>query len=92
MRGAVLTEIEDWKSALQEWVQSRRLGRPSYVPVAEAGPDHEKIFTVELRLGGEVMGQSTATSKKQAEQECARAALVRLQSGQQTGLSDGVDT
>jgi len=76
--GAKLAEIEDWKSALQEWLQSHHKGRAIYAPVAEAGPDHEKIFTVEVRLGGEVLSQSTARNKKDAEQECARLALEKL--------------
>jgi ribonuclease-3 len=77
--GAQLAEIEDWKSALQEWLQSHHRGRAIYAPVAESGPDHEKKFTVELRLGGEVLAQSTARSKKEAEQECARLSLEKLQ-------------
>jgi ribonuclease-3 len=77
--GAQLAEIEDWKSALQEWLQSHHRGRAIYAPVAESGPDHEKKFTVELRLGSDVLSQSTARSKKEAEQECARLALEKLQ-------------
>jgi ribonuclease-3 len=84
--GAKPTEIEDWKSSLQEWLQRNHKGRASYVPVAEKGPDHEKIFTVELRLASEVLAQSTASSKKEAEQECARTALEKLRSAEAEGV------
>ncbi len=73
-----LTEIEDWKSAVQEWLQARGEGRASYALVEALGPDHAKRFTVELRVHGETLAQSTASSKKQAEQQCARAALETL--------------
>jgi ribonuclease-3 len=46
--------------------------------VEAGGPDHAKQFTVELRVNGQTMAQSTASSKKQAEQDCARIALQQL--------------
>ncbi len=71
-------EIEDFKSAVQEWLQARGKDRAVYALVESGGPDHAKSFTVELRVHDEVLARSTASSKKQAEQECAQAALEIL--------------
>jgi ribonuclease III len=68
----------DYKSALQEVVQARELPLPEYVVAAESGPDHRKIFHVEVRVAGEGMGSARGASKKAAEQEAARQALERL--------------
>jgi ribonuclease-3 len=68
----------DYKSALQEVVQSRDLPLPEYSVAAESGPDHRKIFHVEVRVAGEVMGTARGASKKAAEQEAARQALEQL--------------
>ena len=58
----------DYKSALQELVQSRDLHLPEYHVAAESGPDHRKIFHVEVRVQGEVKGTARG-----AEQEGGRA-------------------
>jgi ribonuclease-3 len=68
----------DYKSALQELVQSRDLQLPEYLVAAESGPDHRKIFHVEVRVKGEVKGTANGPSKKAAEQEAARKAIERL--------------
>ncbi len=68
----------DYKSVLQEVVQSRDLPLPEYSVTAESGPDHRKIFHVEVRVQGEVLGTARGASKKAAEQEAARQALERL--------------
>jgi ribonuclease-3 len=68
----------DFKSRLQELVQSRYQLTPGYRLVAEAGPDHEKRFTVEVLVNRRVMGRGTGRSKKLAETAAARAALEKL--------------
>jgi ribonuclease-3 len=68
----------DYKSALQEIVQSRELPLPEYTVAAESGPDHRQIFHVEVRVAGDVMGSARGASKKAAEQEAARQALEQL--------------
>ncbi len=68
----------DYKSKLQELVQARFQLTPDYRLVKEAGPDHDKTFTVEVNIGGDVTGSGTGKSKKLAETEAARAALERL--------------
>jgi ribonuclease-3 len=69
----------DFKSALQELLQSRDLPLPEYRVVGTVGPDHRKQFQVEVVVGGEPLGQATGPSKKEAERDAARIALERLQ-------------
>jgi ribonuclease-3 len=69
----------DYKSRLQELAQVRLQVTPVYRLVGEVGPDHDKVFTVEVVVGGEVLGSGTGRSKKLAEKEAARAALGRME-------------
>ena len=80
VRERVLTraEIYDPKSRFQEWAQSARLGTPRYVTVAATGPDHAKIFDVEVRVSERTYGTGTGFSKQVAEQMAAQAALEAL--------------
>ncbi len=71
----------DYKSALQELVQSRDYPLPEYTVAAESGPDHRKIFHVEVRVRGELMGAARGASKKAAEQEAAHRAIDKLSAG-----------
>lgn len=66
---------QDVKSLLQEWSQSQGLGAPIYLTVAAYGPDHDKIFEVEVVIGGEVAGKGEGHSKQAAAKNAARAAL-----------------
>jgi ribonuclease-3 len=68
----------NFKSVLLEHVQSEGRGHPRYFVNSEEGPDHEKVFTVEVAIGGEVMGQGKGRSKKEAQQMAAKEALRRL--------------
>ena len=71
----------DYKSRLQELIQSKCQSTPAYRLVAEVGPDHDKRFTVEVMAGDTVLGRGTGRSKKLAESEAARSALEQLASG-----------
>lgn len=71
--------LTDYKSALQELAQSRRMAAPLYVLVHEEGPHHERTFTVEARVGRDWLARGTGLSKKSAAQNAARALLERLQ-------------
>ncbi len=71
---------QDYKSALQELVQSQNAPLPEYRLVATLGPDHRKLFQVEVVVNGEPVAEATGTSKKEAEQEAARLALEHLRS------------
>jgi ribonuclease III len=106
LRGILIPELEnmereggalpmtDFKSALQEALQGLGMPQPSYVLVQEAGPEHNKIFTVEARLntkngesGGEFVGRAQGSTKKTAEQDAARQLLAYLASRTQSGES-----
>ncbi len=84
-RAAEATFTEDWKSELQEWLQAEGLGLPRYRVAAAEGPDHRKRFDVEVLVGGAPAGRASGRSKKDAEQQAARAALGTLRyKGEQT--------
>lgn len=68
----------DYKSELQELIQAREQQTPTYHLVEVTGPDHDRTFTMEVRLGGTVLGRGSGKSKKAAESEAARSALERL--------------
>lgn len=68
----------DNKSLLQEAAQSRLKASPRYKVVSESGPEHEKVFEVEVSISGEVFGRSSGRSKKEAEQAAAGATLEML--------------
>jgi ribonuclease-3 len=68
----------DFKSALQELAQARRLPQPRYVIVKERGPEHSKTFTIEVRVGRDWIGQAEGLSKKSAAQNAAREVLARI--------------
>jgi len=69
---------QDYKSALQELLQSRDQPLPEYRLVGTLGPDHRKLFEIEVVVRGERLASATGPSKKEAEQEAARAALEKL--------------
>jgi ribonuclease-3 len=69
------TSFIDYKTTLQEIVQKNRGERLRYVLMGEEGPDHNKEFTVEVRLNSNVIGQGRGASKKDAEQMAAKEAL-----------------
>jgi len=70
--------VTDHKSALQEMAQTLKLPPPRYSIVAEAGPEHSKTFTVEVRVGKEWVSQAQGLSKKSASQKAAQQVLQQL--------------
>jgi ribonuclease-3 len=76
--GAAASFTDDWKSALQEYLQSGGRGLPVYRLAGEVGPDHRKSFVVEVMVEGEPIAKAEGRSKKEAAQLAARAALERL--------------
>lgn len=73
--------ILDFKSRLQELTQSRYHTVPTYHLVRTVGPEHMKTFVTEVRVHGVPIGRGKGHSKKEAEQEAARAALRKLLKG-----------
>ncbi len=68
----------DYKSALQERLQALGKGLPEYRVAGSTGPDHRKVFTVEVLVEGVPVATASGLAKKQAEQEGARQALARF--------------
>lgn len=68
----------DFKSVLQEIIQLKPEQTISYTTTDESGPDHMKVFTVEVRLNGSCVGVGVGKSKKEAEQLAAKAALGKI--------------
>ena len=66
--------FHDYKTALQELAQGRGLPLPEYCVVAEVGPDHDKTFVVEVKMG-RVSARGEGSSKKEAQQQAAKHAL-----------------
>lgn len=70
--------ITNFKSALQELAQAKKLPQPRYSMIREKGPEHSKIFTVEVRVGKEWSGQAEGRTKKIAAQRAARGVYEKL--------------
>jgi len=73
-------EVEDWKSKLQEFVQSRGDIAPTYKVIAEEGPDHDRKFTIQVHYFDKDAETGEGKSKQTAQQAAARKALEKLQS------------
>lgn len=69
---------EDYKTMLQQVIQQDPAEKLEYVLVEESGPAHCRSFTVEARIGSNVLGKGTGRSKREAEQSAAREALELL--------------
>ena len=80
----VLNDLEhkklffDSKTILQEIVQSKFVEQISYVLIGEEGPDHNKTFSVEVKIGENCYGKGSGRTKKAAEQEAAYHAILEL--------------
>ena len=70
--------FKDYKTTLQEIVQQNPEERLEYVLTGESGPDHNKVFMVEVHLNSNVIGSGRGRSKKEAEQLAAREALTLM--------------
>ncbi len=68
----------NFKSKLLEHVQGLGAGHPKYLVQDEQGPDHEKVFSVDVSVTGETLGSGQGKSKKVAQQMAARDALQKL--------------
>ncbi len=67
--------MDDYKTQFQELCQKRFDTLPRYATVRESGPDHQKLFEVELTIKGEIVGVGRGHTKKEAEQMAAKQAL-----------------
>ena len=71
-------ELRNYKSMLLEYAQSTSATQPHYKVVSESGPDHKKIYTVEVSISNKVLGTGQGRTKKRAEQKAAQTALSKI--------------
>ncbi len=83
--------IANYKSALQEIAHARKLAQPRYAVVREQGPEHSKMFTVEVRVGKDWSGQAEGRTKKIAAQRAARGVYDRMRNADAAQERPGVD-
>ena len=69
---------EDPKSQLQEWAQANGYSTPKYLTRNVHGPDHAKVFEIEVRVNSKVMGEGIGKSKQAAEKNAAQKALESI--------------
>lgn len=69
---------EDYKTKLQEILQKNGSVKIEYILKGESGPEHNKIFEVELLFNGKIIGKGIGKSKKHAEQEAAKYAIENM--------------
>jgi ribonuclease III len=81
----------DYKTILQELASADLHSLPEY-RISERGPDHEKEFTATVLLGGRELGNGMGRSKKEAEQEAAHQAYVRLTERDGAGRTQALDS
>ncbi len=73
------------KSALQEYVQKRKIGSISYETLSKTGPDHLPVFRAAALLNGEKLAEGTGCSVKSAESQAAKRALAKLKKSEKSG-------
>src|SRR6266567_3327184 len=83
-RGERISE-SDRKSALQELVQGQGRAPAEYRVAGESGPDHQKVFQIEVWIDGECLATGEGSTKKEAEQRAARSALGQLERAEAKG-------
>ncbi|MBN8545560.1 MAG: ribonuclease III [Ignavibacteria bacterium] len=80
-KGVHVTD-ENYKSQLLELIQKKKVELPRYYVVDETGPEHERVFTVRVSVGLQVLGEGKGRNKKSAEQVAAKMAMDRLSAGE----------
>jgi ribonuclease-3 len=70
------SEEKNFKAQLQDYTQKKHKETPEYIIVSESGPEHEKNFVVEVRLQGKTLAEGAGSSKKEAQQQAAKSALL----------------
>ncbi|MBV8707149.1 MAG: ribonuclease III [Acidobacteriaceae bacterium] len=75
-------ELSNYKSILQEEAQSQGLPTPKYTIVGTSGPEHAKVFTVEVAIGSRFRSRAAGSSKKTASQLAAQMLIEQLRSSE----------
>lgn len=82
--------VTNFKSALQELSQSMKLPQPRYATVRERGPEHSKLFTIEVSVGKQFSAQAEGRTKKIAAQRAARNVYSQMTQAGESPVSDPV--
>ena len=72
-------EEQDYKSVLQEMIQKRHKIPPGYEVLSAEGPEHDKVFTMRVKIGRKVLGLGAGKNKKEAQQAAAKNAIDYLE-------------
>lgn len=75
---ALTQDAQDFKSVLQEFLQKKGLQTPDYEVIQTVGPEHDRIFTVQVSLSGKILGVGKGHNKKAAQQAAAQQAFEKL--------------
>lgn len=78
VKNGAFSHVMDYKSRLQEFIQQENVGKLHYEIIEEIGPAHAKQFKTTVQLDEDILGTGEGRSKKEAEQEAARQALLHL--------------
>lgn len=78
IKEGILLVDKNFKSQLLEFTQAHRLDNPVYKIIREEGPNHNKIFTVEVMIENSCYGSGEGKNKKTAEQNAAQDALMKI--------------
>lgn len=73
--------VRNWKAELQEHSQKHYQVPPSYIVLSQTGPDHSKTFEIAVYLNEQEVGRGTGCSKKEAEQQAAKSAILSCEEG-----------
>jgi ribonuclease-3 len=73
------SDSRDPKSRLQEWSQAMKLGIPKYSTVTTSGPDHQRMFEIEVEINGKAFGRGRGHNKQIAERAAALATLETIE-------------
>ena len=71
----------DPRSQLQIWAQAQRRETPRYRTTGSTGPDHDRLFTVQVLIGDQVLAEGTGKSKQEGARQAALSALRTLEPG-----------
>ena len=74
----IAPKVQDYKSQFQELCQKDNLISPTYKVINSSGPDHDKVFDVELEVGGKSLSRGRGKSIKEAEMQAAKEALREM--------------
>jgi len=78
--------VQDAKTALQEWAQSKSMPLPEYNVTEQTGPDHSPRFTIEVVVDAHPIAKATAGSKRRAQQEAAKTFLLANKIWEETNI------